>query len=175
VEPTSAIATVRRAFLVDLSELLAAERTFANAMPEMFSLARDQRVRRALQQHIAETQQQIDNVERAFAALGAEAAEMPCRAALGLAADFRSKVQLIRSAPLIDGCIVASGLKVEHLEIASYRPLVERAGLIGPAEVERLLQQNLTMEERFAQLLEQTGRQLGQQVMPQHAELVGAR
>jgi ferritin-like metal-binding protein YciE len=175
VEPMAAIATMHQAFLVDLSEVLAAERTFATAMPEMFNLARDRQVRQALQQHIAETQQQIDNVARAFAALGAEPAEIPCRAAMGLVADFRGTAQLVQGAPLIDGCIVASGLKVEHLEIAAYRPLVEKAGLLGQADVERLLQQNLAMEERFAQALAQVGRRLGQQVVSQHPKLVGAR
>jgi ferritin-like metal-binding protein YciE len=175
VESMPAIETMHQAFLVDLSELHAAERTFASAMPEMFALARDQQVKQALQQHVAETQQQIANLERAFAALGAAPGEIPCQAAMGLVADFRAKGQMVRSPQLIDGCIVASGIKVEHLEIAAYRPLIEKAGMMGQGEVEGLLQQNLAMEERFARMLEQMGRQLGQQVMSQHPELVGTR
>jgi ferritin-like metal-binding protein YciE len=175
VESIPAVDTMDQAFLLDLSELLAAEGTFATAMPEMFSLAHDQQVKRALQQHIAETHHQIDNLDRVFTALGSQPAEIPCRAAMGLAADFRTKARLIRGPQLIDGCIVASGLKVEHLEIAAYAPLVEKARMMGRADVARLLQENLAIEERFVQLLEQLGRRLGQQVVSQHPELVGMR
>jgi ferritin-like metal-binding protein YciE len=170
VESIPAIDTVHQAFLLDLSELLAAERTFATAMPEMFGLAHDQQVKQALQQHIAETHQQIDNLDRAFSALDAQPAEIPCRAAMGLVADFRTRAQLLSNPRLVDGSIVASGLKAEHLEIAAYAPLVERAAMMGLADVARLLQENLAIEARFARDLEQLGRSLGKQVMSEHLE-----
>jgi hypothetical protein len=87
VDSVPAIDTMHEAFLLDLSELLDAERTFATAMPEMFSLARDQQVKQALQQHIAETHLQIDNLDRALTALDAQPAEIPCRAAIRAAGE----------------------------------------------------------------------------------------
>jgi ferritin-like metal-binding protein YciE len=170
----SGIVTMREAFLADLAELYAAERAFAVGLAEMFQVAQDPRIKQTLQQHVADTQQQMENLDRAFAVLGADPVDVPCRSADGLVDDMRAKTRHIDEPHLRDNCIVAGNLKAEHLEIAAYRPLAEKAGMMGMVEVERLLRQNLAMEECFARILEQLGRQLGRQLMAEHPELVGA-
>ncbi|MBI3965387.1 MAG: DUF892 family protein, partial [Chloroflexi bacterium] len=87
--------------------------------------------------------------------------------------EFKSGAKEIKQPDLLNGFIVAGGMKGEHYEIATYRCLVAKAELIGHTEAMQLLQQNLEMEEKFSQQLEVLDRQLGEELIAKGPELVG--
>jgi ferritin-like metal-binding protein YciE len=98
---------------------------------------------------------------------------MTCKGAAGIVNEFTSMASDIKQQELLDGFIVGANLKGEHYEIATYRGLVEKANVMKHAEVARLLQENLRMEEEFAHKLEQLDRQLSNSLVQQKPELVG--
>jgi ferritin-like metal-binding protein YciE len=61
-----------------------------------------------------------------------------------------------------DCIIVASVIKVEHFEMASYRGLITGAQQMGQNEVVNLLSENMQQEEQTAQIVEQSAPELFQ-------------
>lgn len=158
------IETLHDAFMHELSDTYDAEHQLAAAMDEMVGMARHPEVKKGLQRHIKETRQQIENLDRAFEALDAKPEKVTCKGVKGLVAEFQGAAKEFKVQELLDGLIVDAGIKSEHYEIASYGGLVEKAKLMGHGDVAELLQQNLTMEERFEQQLRAVDEQLGEEI-----------
>jgi ferritin-like metal-binding protein YciE len=142
-------------------------------MQGMLDLATNLQVKQGLQRHIAETKQQIKNIDQIFKSFEKKPENVICKGAAGIISEFKSGAKDIKEPALLDGFIAAGGLKCDHYENSTYRFLVAKAQLMGRAEVPQLLQDNLEMEERFAQQLEQFEKQLGQELVRDGPELVG--
>ncbi len=65
---------------------------------------------------------------------------------------------------VLEGAVVGGAIETEHLEIAAYTGLVEKAQAMGMTEAAQLLQQNLRQEENMLQQLTQIGQKLTQQM-----------
>jgi ferritin-like metal-binding protein YciE len=170
----SAIKTMHEAFLHELSDTYSAEHQLTEAMQGMLEMAQHPQVKEGLQQHIKETKQQIKNLDQVFKSLGEKPEDVTCKGAAGIISEFKSGAKEIKEPALLDGFIAAGGLKGEHYEIATYRCLVAKTQLMGHSDAMELLQENLDMEERFAEQLEQVDKQLGQELVSDMPELVGA-
>jgi ferritin-like metal-binding protein YciE len=168
----SDIKTLHEAFLHELSDTYDAEHQLLEAMDEMHGMAKHPKVKQGLQQHIAQTKEQVENLDKAFAALGEKPEKVTCKGVEGLVAEFKSAAKEMKMPELLDGLIVDAGIKSEHYEIATYGGLVEKAKLMKHDKVAKLLEENLKMEEVFEQQLHQVEKQLGQE-MSQKPGLVG--
>jgi ferritin-like metal-binding protein YciE len=117
-----------------------------------------------LQKHQRESEQQAQNVERVLRHLGAQPHAVVCHAAEGLR---RSLMEVVQSQPaleVLEGAVVAGAVKTEHLEIAAYTGLVEKARAMGQTEAVRLLEENLHQEQAMLRQVEQIGQQLTQRM-----------
>ena len=152
-------------FIYELTELLAAEQTVAQALTELQSVAQNPQLQQSFQAHEQETHQQIQNLQQAIQQMGGQPQALTCRAAEGLREDFMTLQQQQPSPDVLEMAAVAAAKKTEHLEIACYTGLVMKAQMMGQQEVAQLLQQNLQQEEQQAQRLMQLAQQLGQQAL----------
>lgn len=165
-----AITTLEEKFVHDLGDIYDAEHRFLEAQQEMLSQANADTVKMMLQQHISETEAQINNVEQVYEALGTSAKRIKCDAAAGLVTEGEKTLEETADNPAIcDIAIVGAAAKVEHYEIASYRGLITAAQLMGQTDIMQLLQKNLQQEEQTAQKLEQSMPALIQKAMSQAA------
>jgi Mn-containing catalase len=139
----------------ELGDLLFAERTITKALPKMIREVSGPEMKARLEQHLTETEQQIGNLELAFAALGERAKAEPCPGILGIIKEhdqFKSEEE--PSKPIMEAFDLGAGLRVEHYEIAAYRSAIAIARNLGIQEVIDLLQQNLEQEEAMATFIE---------------------
>jgi ferritin-like metal-binding protein YciE len=139
----------------ELGDLLFAERAITKALPKMIREVSGPDMKARLEQHLTETQQQIGNLERAFAALGERAKAEPCPGILGIIREhdeFKSEEE--PSKPILEAFDLGSGLRVEHYEIAAYRTAIAIARNLGIQDVIDLLQANLEQEEAMAAFIE---------------------
>ncbi len=139
----------------------------------MHGLATNAQVKQGLEQHMAETTQQIKNLDSVFKSLGEKPEGVTCKGAAGIISEFKSTAKDIKASEILDGFIVGGGQKGEHYEIVSYKGLIEQATLMGHTDAAKLLQQNLAQEERFAMQLENLGKQLGKELVAKKPALVG--
>jgi ferritin-like metal-binding protein YciE len=134
-------------FLDELADMLHAERQITKALPKLIKAAEAEELRTALQDHLAETQQQINRIEQVFASLGEKVEAKPCKGMQGILEEGDEMVKEMKDTTALDAAIISGGQKVEHYEIASYGTLVAWAEKMGHDEAARLLGESLAEEK----------------------------
>lgn len=137
-----------------LYQIYDAERMFWSAQQEMLPKASSRELHALLDQHIAETQQQILNLERVMQRFG-NIQPMRSDAANGLVLEGQNAMRMADGGAIMDTVIADAMAKVEHYEIAAYRSLMVIAEQAGQPDIVHALRQNLAQEERTAELVEQ--------------------
>ncbi len=123
--------------------------------------------RRPLEHHLAETREQVTLLERCFEALGQKPKNVTVHAARGLQQDHEAVVKLEPEPELLTLHSVAAAAKIEHLEVAAYLGLVEKATLLKQRPVAQLLRQILKQEQDAVRELEAAAAALGKELVPQ--------
>ena len=162
--PQMPMKTPQDLFIHELSDIRSGEQIIAQTLSEAQGLVQNPQVKQGLQKHEQETRQQIQNLEQVFQQLGAQPHPITCHAAEGLRQSLMEVVQSQPSPQVLEGAVVAGASKTEHLEIAAYTGLVEKARAMGQTEAARLLEQNLRQEQNMLQQVEQVSQQLTQQM-----------
>jgi ferritin-like metal-binding protein YciE len=127
------------AFLYELSLAHAGERTALQILEESAREVVDERARAVLTQHAEQTGAQIRSLEQVFTLLGTQPQAMSCpamsavRQELGLFREHAPAPQFLTTMTLF------ANLKIEHNEIATYGPLIDKAVLLGQLEAARIL------------------------------------
>ena len=148
-----AISTLQEKYLTELSHIHDSEHRFVAAQQEMHAQATNPALKAGLEKHIAQTQQQIENLHQVYGLLGVAPQRAECGICTGLIDNAQTGLQ-VGDAALRDCFIGGAATMVEHYEIGVYRGLVNGAELMGKTEVAQLLRQNLQQEEETAQHLE---------------------
>ena len=130
-----------------LKDMYYAEGKIQKALPKMIEAASDEALRDALENHLAETGEQITKLESAFEALGQAAKGEKCDAIEGILKEGDSLLSDFGGTPSGDAAIIFSCQAVEHYEIARYGSLRAYAELLGHDEVASLLEEILEQEE----------------------------
>lgn len=140
----------------ELGDLLDAERRFLTATKQLGRETENPMIRERIEQHVVETENQIERLKDAFSAIGARARGERCDGAIGLRQEHDNfKSQEKPSKPVLQAFDLGSGLRTEHYEIAAYRSTIAMANAMGEEECARILNENLKEEEEMARFLEQ--------------------
>ena len=151
-----AIKSLAEKFEHGLGDIYDAEHQFLVAQQQMLEQASTPAVKRLLETHIKQTEQQIGVLEQAFKQLKTEAERIKCQAAAGIVAENKKSLKETSSSPILADLTIADGaLKVEHYEISTYRSLISTAEALGETKIAKLLQKNLAQEEQTATKIEQ--------------------
>lgn len=140
-------------FLHNLKDIYNAEKQLTKALPKMAKGATSENLRTAIQEHLQETQGQVERLEQVFQMLNVGARGIKCAAMEGLVEEGAEVLEDEMDDQVRDAAIIAAANKVEHYEIASYGTLVAFARLLGHSEVEELLQATLDEEKAADQKL----------------------
>ena len=134
-------------FFVDsVKDLYWAEKHLTKALPKMQEAATTPELQAAIEEHLAETEEQVVRLEKVFELLGEEPQAKKCDAMEGLVKEGESIIEETEDGSLTrDVGIIAAAQKVEHYEIASYGTLVQLAMTMGQPEIAEIL--NLTLQE----------------------------
>jgi competence ComEA-like helix-hairpin-helix protein len=154
----------RELFLHGLSDIYDGERQTMEMLPLLAREVADDQVRTAFREHERETREQIQNLDRCFEMLGEQPQRMTCRPVEGLRQEHDEMVRERPSKQMMTMFALGAEAKTEGFEIASYRALVNMAGVMGEEECARLLQENLRQEERMAERVEKLSRDMGRQM-----------
>lgn len=144
-------------FLDELKDIYNAEKQILRALPRMTKAAESPKLQQAFQNHLKETEGQVQRLERIFKDLGQAARGKKCKGMEGLIEEGKEKMEEEGEGPVIDAALIAAAQKVEHYEIAAYGCLRTYAELLGYTQAVRLLEQNLAEEEAADKKLTQLG------------------
>jgi len=150
-------------FTHELSDIYSGEQIISDMLEVAIANAANDELKQGLQRHLQESRQHAQNLQQIFQMIDQKPHAVRCYAADGLVLSLDEGLQASQTTEVSDGLIVAGARKAENLEIASYMGLIEKAQLMGQADVTRLLQANLEQEQRMLQLSEQISQKLDQQ------------
>ena len=150
----SQVASSLKAFFIDgLKDIYYAENALVKTLPKMFDQATDQKLKTAIKDHLAQTKEQVDRLEKAFELMGLKAEAKQCHAIDGIIKEGAEIMEETAEGPVRDAGIIASAQKVEHYEIATYGTLAAFAKTLNERAVLDLLLKTLGEEKKSDMLL----------------------
>ena len=132
-----------------LKDIYWAEKALTKALPKMAKKATSEELVEALENHLSETEGQIERIEKVFEILNKKAVAKKCDAMEGLIKEGEGIMEECEEGSMMDAGIIAAGQKIEHYEIATYGTLRTFAETLGMDEVAQLLEETLE-EEKLA-------------------------
>ena len=139
--------TLHDAFIDELRDTYDAEKQLTKALPKLAKAASHPDLRAAFENHLEETRGQIDRLEQVFATLDEKVRGKHCDGIAGIIDEGKSVMEEDFDDATMDACLIASGQRAEHYEMAAYGTLVAWARAMGHDEAADLLQQNLDEEK----------------------------
>jgi ferritin-like metal-binding protein YciE len=131
----------------ELQDIFDAEKQITKALPKMIKATTDTELQAAFEEHLEQTEGQIERLEQVFKLLGLPAKGKKCDGMAGLIEEGKKMMEENAEPAVKDAALIAAAQKVEHYEIASYGCLCTYAEMLGYEQVHELLGQNLDEEE----------------------------
>jgi ferritin-like metal-binding protein YciE len=154
------ITNSREKFVHELADTYDAEHQFLEAMQKMQDNAMDEKLKTMLEEHMAETQDQIARLEEVFSSINEEPRRQPCSGAKGIIEEGSKAMEEAATDEIRDQFIVGGATKAEHYEMVSYADLIEGAEMLRMRKAVKLLTENRQQEVRAARRLERTSPRL---------------
>lgn len=143
------IESLEELLVEEMKDLLSAEKQLTKALPKMSKAANNEDLKRAFEDHLAQTEEHVARLEQAFKHLGKPARAKTCKAMEGLIEEGAEMIKNESNGnPSIkDAGLIAVAQRVEHYEIAAYGTVCSFCETLGLDEVGELLQQTLDEEK----------------------------
>jgi ferritin-like metal-binding protein YciE len=136
-----------------LKDVYFAEKKILVALPKMAKAAQSDELRKAFEDHEAQTEEQVSRLEKVFAIIDEKAQGKKCPAILGLVEEGQEIMKEYKGSPALDAGLIGAAQAVEHYEIARYGTLKAWARELGLNEAVKLLQKTLEEEAETDELL----------------------
>jgi ferritin-like metal-binding protein YciE len=149
------LATLHDLMVHELKDLYSAERQLIQALPKMAKAATSDDLRTAIENHLAETEEQASRIEQILESFGESPRGQKCAGMEGLIEEGKDFVKEDADPDVMDAGIIVAAQKVEHYEIAAYGAVCEYARIMGHTEALALLEQTLEEEKTADQRLNQ--------------------
>lgn len=148
-------------FVHELQDMYYAEQTLTKVLPKLASQSTDRELSKAFTSHLAETKEQIQNLEQVFQNIGKPAKGERCPGIEGIKEEHESFMQENDPTPaLLDMHLTGAAARAEHYEIAAYTGLIEKARALGERDSVKLLQENLRQEKEAAKKVESISKRM---------------
>jgi Mn-containing catalase len=148
--------------LKELRDILHAEKQLTKALPKMAKAARFDRLRECFEEHLIQTETQIERLHECFSLLGEAARAKPCKGMMGLVEEGQEVMAAgeEKDDVVADLALIGSAQRVEHYEISGYTTAKNLAQLLRHSAIVSLLAKSLAEEENADQVLNQVARTL---------------
>src|SRR3954467_7781198 len=103
----SKLTTLDEKLAHDPGDIYDAEHRFLDAQREMLDAATDRNLKKMIKAHIAQTEGQIERLERGFEALGKKPRRVKCAAAAGLVSEGQKGIEDAEENPKVRDCVIA--------------------------------------------------------------------
>ena len=149
--------------LIDqLHDILHGEKQLLKALPKMAKAARSEQLAQLFEEHLTETEAQVERLNECFKLLGTTARAKPCKGMMGIIEEGQQVMDEAKSKDdaSADLALIGAAQRVEHYEIAGYTTAKNLAQQVHNSAVVQLLTKSLGEEGNADQLLDQLARSL---------------
>jgi ferritin-like metal-binding protein YciE len=141
-----AMDSLKDLYVEELKDLYSAENQLLKALPKMARKASSPDLRAAFEEHLGQTERQVNRLEKIFKGLGEKPTGKTCKAMKGLVEEGKEIIEEKGDGSVLDAALIGAAQKVEHYEIASYGTARTFASMLGEEDAVELLQQTLDEE-----------------------------
>ncbi|MEH3157658.1 MAG: ferritin-like domain-containing protein [Sphingomonas taxi] len=149
------IATFQDLYIHQLEDIYYAEQQITKALPKMIDKATDPQLRQGFEQHLRETEGQIERLRRVFELEGMQPKGVTCPAIDGIIKEANEVAGEVSDKAVLDAALTAAAQAVEHYEISRYGTLITWAQQLGRSECAVILQETLDEEKATDEKLTQ--------------------
>lgn len=142
----SKMSTLEDLYMDLLKDLYSAEKQIVKALPKMAKNAQSPDLQKAFQEHLRQTEGQVERIERIFAELDGSPRGKKCVGMEGLLEEGNELLKEDVEPDVLDAGLIAAAQKVEHYEIAGYGTARSWARRLGYNNAAKLLEQTLEEE-----------------------------
>jgi ferritin-like metal-binding protein YciE len=139
--------TLEDLFYETLKDIYYAEKTIVKALPKMAKNANSDELRQAFEQHLEETQGQVERLEQVFELIDKPARAKTCEAIKGLTEEAKEVMKDFKNSDALDAGLLSAAQAVEHYEISRYGTLIAWANQLGLDQAVELLEETLEEEK----------------------------
>ena len=136
-----------------LKDLHSAESQLIEALPKMAKNADDEKLKKAFEKHLEETQGHKKRLEEICDTLGIKPTGEKCKAMEGLVKEAEEFLKEDTEKDVKDAGLIAEAQRVEHYEISGYGTAARYAQELGHNEIASKLKQTLSEEYKTDDLL----------------------
>jgi ferritin-like metal-binding protein YciE len=147
------IKTFEDLFLHGLKDIYYAENQIVKTLPELIANASDSQLKQGLQQHLQETEHQVERLDQVFQLIGQEPEGTKCYGINGLLSEGDEIMGNVDDKKVLNAAVIAAAQAVEHYEITRYGSLIAWAEEMGRRDVANVLEANLAEEKAADQKL----------------------
>jgi ferritin-like metal-binding protein YciE len=147
------IMTLHELFIDELKDLSSAENQLVKALPKMVKAATSPELKKAFQDHLAETKNQVERIKQAFESVSEKPKSVLCKGMAGLVEEGKEHIEQDAGDVYGDLALIGAGQRVEHYEIAGYTTAISMAKALKYSAAASLLTENLQEEQKAAKLL----------------------
>jgi ferritin-like metal-binding protein YciE len=145
--------TLHELFIDELKDLSSAENQLVKALPKMVKAATSPDLKKAFQDHLAETKNQVERIKQAFESVSEKPKSVLCKGMAGLVEEGKEHIEEDAGDVYGDLALIGAGERVEHYEIAGYTTAISMAKALKYSAAANLLTENLLEEQKAAKLL----------------------
>ena len=141
------LASLDDLFLHEIRDLHSAEKQLTKSLPKLAKAAHSVKLKKAFEDHLKETEGQLERLDRIFELLGKSSRGPSCKAMEGLIEEGSELIKEEADPNVKDAALIGAAQRVEHYEIAGYGTARAFAELLGYSEAAKLLQETLAEEK----------------------------
>jgi ferritin-like metal-binding protein YciE len=139
--------TLHDAFIDELRDVYDAEKQLTKALPKLAKAATSDALRMAFEEHLEQTRGHVERIEQILTGLDEKVRGKHCDGIAGIIEEGKSVMEEEFDDMTMDACLVASGQRAEHYEMAAYGTLIAWASAMGHDDAADLLRQTLEEEK----------------------------
>ena len=141
-----AMDSLKDLYVEELKDLYNAENQLLKALPRLARKASSPDLKAAFEEHLGQTEGQVNRLEKIFKRLGEKPTGKTCKAMKGLVEEGKEIIEEDGDGSVLDAALIGAAQKVEHYEIASYGTARTFASMLGEDDAMELLQETLDEE-----------------------------
>jgi ferritin-like metal-binding protein YciE len=139
---------LEKLFLSELKDIYDGEKQLVDALPELAESAQSNELKDAFNEHLEQTKNHVNRVERVFRLMGEEPDRKSCKGLEGIIDEGELIAREFEGNSALDAALIDAGQKTEHYEITSYGSLCTWAEELDITQALSLLQENLSEEKQ---------------------------
>jgi ferritin-like metal-binding protein YciE len=145
--------TIEKLFIAELKDLYSAENQITKALPKMVKAATSTELKKAFENHLRETEGQIERLVEICNMIGTNPKGKSCAGMKGVLSEGSEMLEEVEAGDVRDAALISAAQRVEHYEMAAYGTLRNYAELLGQPQAAKLLEKTLEEEKAADQKL----------------------